>query len=531
MRGIYGMGENIMKFSVLADILVKAKMVTDVTISEDCEIEDLNLMDRDYREFGDHIVYFIRSEDIGPGTALPKCLIYKNIFPEYRVGGLQNSARMTGNHSFAEVFRYVKLQLNNEPEGKIEYAELVSKLVAGVSLKTVCSDAQAYTGNLFAAIDLSGKVLEYSEPFYVDYPLWMESIRRGYCDEVLMDYIQFRRRDVHTPEGENGVSLYCKKTDMYILVSKIQHQYNNSTSETLGYFFALSKRPIFDKYTRKLLPLFAQKIKERILRLKTMDRMNDFRSIMRTNILLDAVDGASPTETVMRSKLVGIKFQRIMKVLVIRTPYSKDPDFYNQILMPTLSNEILGDRVCFPWRSSVVCLLNAEDKGLIMEKRESLLALARQYKLQIGVSNTFSDIARFSEHFEQARTALSFANRSQSEGPFFYYMDYTFYILLDRINDDIFMDSCCHPALEQLAAYDAKKGMDLLETLRVYTESGFSKAQAAQKLFIHRNTINYRIQQIEQLCDLNFSDEKLLFVLQMSFRLYFYRKNHLIPEG
>lgn len=65
MRGIYGMGENIMKFSVLADILVKAKMVTDVTISEDCEIEDLNLMDRDYREFGDHIVYFIRSEDIG----------------------------------------------------------------------------------------------------------------------------------------------------------------------------------------------------------------------------------------------------------------------------------------------------------------------------------------------------------------------------------------------------------------------------------------------------------------------------------
>lgn len=49
MRGIYGMGENIMKFSVLADILVKAKMVTDVTISEDCEIEDLKRCWTGYR--------------------------------------------------------------------------------------------------------------------------------------------------------------------------------------------------------------------------------------------------------------------------------------------------------------------------------------------------------------------------------------------------------------------------------------------------------------------------------------------------
>ena len=50
-----------MKFSTLTDILLKANMITDVTIPEDCEVEDLNLMDQDYREFGDHVVYFIRS--------------------------------------------------------------------------------------------------------------------------------------------------------------------------------------------------------------------------------------------------------------------------------------------------------------------------------------------------------------------------------------------------------------------------------------------------------------------------------------
>lgn len=85
-----------MKFSTLTDILLKANMITDVTIPEDCEVEDLNLMDQDYREFGDHVVYFIRSEEIGAGTALPQCLLYQNLFPEYRAAGLRNLRQNPG---------------------------------------------------------------------------------------------------------------------------------------------------------------------------------------------------------------------------------------------------------------------------------------------------------------------------------------------------------------------------------------------------------------------------------------------------
>ena len=513
-----------MKFSTLTDILLKANMITDVTIPEDCEVEDLNLMDQDYREFGDHVVYFIRSEEIGAGTALPQCLLYQNLFPEYRAAGLRNSARILEKLSLAEVFRYVKLQLNTEPEEQAEYANLVSKLIAGTPLRNVFSEAFSCTGNLFVAIDLSGKILEHSTPFYVDYPLWMNSIQQGYCDEILMDYIQSRRKMIHVPATSPVIDLYCKKSDMHILAARIRHN-----SETMGYVFALNRRPIFDQYTRKLLPLFAQKAKERILRLKSMDQMDDSRSIMKTNILLDAVDGASPAETSMRAKLSGFKLQKAMKVLMIRTPYSKEQDFYTRVLMPAL-NEVLGDWGSFPWHSSVVCLINADDIAVLQNKRDALAALAKQYKLLVGVSNVFNDISQFSEHFEQARTALTFSGRISTDDLFFYYQDYAFYIILDKINDDKFLDSCCHPALEQLASYDAKKGMELLETLRVYTEAGFSKAQAAQKLFIHRNTINYRIQQIEQLCNIDLSDEKLLFSLQMSFRIFSYRRNRLISN-
>lgn len=517
-----------MKFSLLMDILNKADMVTDVVVKEDCEVEDLNLMDRNCQHLYARTVYFIRAEDIGPATKLPTCLIYQGEVPEFREKSLQNCAKIRDGLSLAEVFRYVKLQLCETPELQAQYGDIVTKLISGVDLRTIFTDAATYTGNLFVAIDISGKIIEHSEPFYVDVPVWMNSIYQGYCDETLMDYINLQRRQLNVPKNSHVVELYCQKMDKYIMVEPLWH--NNAS---LGYVFALNSRPAFDSYTRKMLPLFAHRVKEGILRLKDMDRINDYRSIMRTNILLDAVAGATPAETNLRAKISGLKFQKYMRAMVIRTPYSKDTDYYTYILMPELT-KILVDQPCFPWHSSLVCLVSTQSNGELPEdKWAQLQEMAEKQNLLVGVSNVFSGISEFGEHFNQANKVLEFSTRTDSVGHFFFYLDYVLYIILDQVKEEQFLDHCYHPALKQLADYDRKKGGELFETLRVYAETGFNKAQAAQMLFIHRNTINYRIQQIEQLCSIDLSGEKnakLLFNLQLSFKIFLYRKNRMITH-
>lgn len=503
-------------------------MVTDVVIKEDCEVEDLNLMDRNCQHLYARTVYFIRAEDIGPATKLPSCLIYQGEVPEFREKSLQNCAKIREGLSLAEVFRYVKLQLSETPELQAQYGDIVTKLISGVDLRTIFTDAATYTGNLFVAIDVSGKIIERSDPFYVDVPVWMNSIHQGYCDETLMDYINLQRRQLNVPKNSHVVELYCQKMDKYIMAEPLWH--NNVA---LGYVFALNSRPVFDSYTRKMLPLFAHRVKEGVLRLKDMDRINDYRTIMRTNILLDAVAGATPTETNLRAKISDLKFQKYMRAMVIRTPYSKDTDFYTYILMPEVT-KILVDQPCFPWHSSLICLVNTQSNGELPADRWARFQdLAEKRNLLVGMSNVFSDISEFGEHFNQARKVLEFSTRTDSEGHFFAYLEYVLYIILDQVKDEQFLDHCYHPALGQLAEHDRKKGGELFETLRVYAETGFNKAQAAQMLFIHRNTINYRIQQIEQLCNIDLSGEKnakLLFNLQLSFKIFLYRKNRMISR-
>lgn len=508
-----------MKFSELIALLTAADMASDVQISQDCDLEDLNLMDREYRDFNDRTVYFIDADQIGPGTQFPNCLLYYGALPEGREKDLINSARITAASS-AAVFRYVKVHLDAAPQAYAQYANIVSRLMSGTDLNTVLTEAFTYTGNLFVAIDMSGKILANSTPFYVDYPLWMNSVQQGYCDEILMDYIASRRRTLHAPKGPNPFSLYCNHIDMHILVARIIHE-----NETLGYFFALNRKPGFDNQTKKMLPLFAQRAKASILRLKSGSSRGP---IIQTNILMDALSGATPAETTQRSKISGLKFGKYMRVFTICTAYTRAPDFYSQILFPELLN-LLPNRPLFPYQSSLVGLLDTDENGTLPpDLSEILTEFAQKHHLIIGISNIFSNISRFAEYAEQARRALSFYDRVSTSSPFFFYLDYGLYIVLDRIHDEKLLAQCCHPALERLSQYDSKKGTELFETLRVYTECGFSKTRTAQVLFIHRNTINYRIQQIEQLCGIDLSSENLLFTLQLSFKLNSYRQSRLI---
>ena len=70
-----------------------------------------------------------------------------------------------------------------------------------------------------------------------------------------------------------------------------------------------------------------------------------------------------------------------------------------------------------------------------------------------------------------------------------------------------------------LAAYDRENHTNLLETLEVYLLENRNVSAAAQKLYIHRNTMNYRINKIKQVLNTDFDDAEKLLKLQIGIRV------------
>lgn len=74
-----------------------------------------------------------------------------------------------------------------------------------------------------------------------------------------------------------------------------------------------------------------------------------------------------------------------------------------------------------------------------------------------------------------------------------------------------------HPALGKLKKHDANREGNLYETLRCYLECERSLARCAQRLFIHKNTLLYRLKKIREIIGDILDDDCERLYLQLSF--------------
>ena len=69
--------------------------------------------------------------------------------------------------------------------------------------------------------------------------------------------------------------------------------------------------------------------------------------------------------------------------------------------------------------------------------------------------------------------------------------------------------------IEPLLRYDRERGSDLVRTLRVYFACGSNASEAADKLFLHRNSMLYRLARIEKLTSADLKNPKVGLILQL----------------
>ena len=76
----------------------------------------------------------------------------------------------------------------------------------------------------------------------------------------------------------------------------------------------------------------------------------------------------------------------------------------------------------------------------------------------------------------------------------------------------------------RVEAYDLEHNSDLLRTLRVYFAANANTSEAADRLYLHRNSLPYRLARIEHLTGLDLKDHRARLALQLG--LLAIRKEH-----
>ena len=99
-----------------------------------------------------------------------------------------------------------------------------------------------------------------------------------------------------------------------------------------------------------------------------------------------------------------------------------------------------------------------------------------------------------------------------------YFGDLSVYRLLLQLEGNPELEAFCQETLGPLLSYEG--GGDLVETLEAFFDRLGNLSQTAEKLFIHRNSLLYRMERIAQLTglDLDNPDTRLTVHLALKVR-------------
>lgn len=154
-----------------------------------------------------------------------------------------------------------------------------------------------------------------------------------------------------------------------------------------------------------------------------------------------------------------------------------------------------------------------QDVRQLLSTFDSILS-SRSHDISIacGISPSKQGYKAISDGYRKAVMALRVASLHNSKCTG--YSDMGIYKLLVHIKDTSVLHEIYDETLGVLEEFDNTNGTDYMDTLRCYLENDSSVQEVARIMFVHRNTVNYKLRRIKEIlgCELNYEDKLRLML-------------------
>lgn len=166
-------------------------------------------------------------------------------------------------------------------------------------------------------------------------------------------------------------------------------------------------------------------------------------------------------------------------------------------------------------------VLNSE---IIIKVVKELKKILPGHQMQAGISAPHKDISGFKQALSEAEKALRAVESGLLENrDVLSYRDLGLYRLIMDIKNMETLISFYNETAAPLLQYDRQSEGALLKTLCQYMQVNSIK-RAAEKLYIHRHTMKYRLEQVHKLTGLNPLEPSEAFKLNIGLHIYQYLK-------
>lgn len=182
-----------------------------------------------------------------------------------------------------------------------------------------------------------------------------------------------------------------------------------------------------------------------------------------------------------------------------------------------LLNQFCSKQNMFLRHKTIVIVVSEMNKNQVTELSSEILRFFTtqySYSIRIGVGKRAENINGLTDSYASARQSLRLAKKWNKN--IINYEDIGIYkILLD--GKKAALKKIYEETIGALEVIDQTNNTDYVEFVKIYVNYNGSVQKLADELYVHRNTINYKIKQIKKLidCDLNKMEDQFKIMLAL----------------
>jgi hypothetical protein len=374
-------------------------------------------------------------------------------------------------------------------------------------------------GNPVMVIDKSYKILAFSKDISTDDFQWNDNISRKYCS---YEYISMFS-DIDDIKNSRKIN---EPFFSGCIVSHHRHCISRLCAgrECIGYLLSIETCEPFSDHSVSLLQVATRLI----ARIISIDKMGNAFNSDYASLLLDCLGGRFADKTVLDDciKVTGMKPPGWYYILVIDIGhYYQNPFGLQAGYLQDRIRSIFENAISVSYNNDVVVLVQSMmTQKQMIKKLSSDRKFIKENKLRIGVSDQFSNLIQVQTAWGQAKRTLRLASKLEPSACVASYDDYKIYDLiingLERDTIESYIGRQCADIIE----YDAKNDTQYFETLYYYIIFEKNLEETANKLFIHRNTVSYRIRRAKELFDIDLDNPQTRLLFSYSYLLHRLKK-------
>ncbi len=241
-----------------------------------------------------------------------------------------------------------------------------------------------------------------------------------------------------------------------------------------------------------------------------------------------------PMENLIFQLLCGLKYpNKTMEQYAERFHWNADTKHYafdifpanSRVEDPSLYTEILEQfrmitqcqTVIF--NNHIVCIYHTEEQQCAVEEMElPFTEILEKYDMVAGISQPFQNLNLLEDYYRQAMAMGGLAVVLKIDTRYYPYDKFACYHMMEICSWSTPLEQFAHHKVKELEQYDIVHSTDLTRTLHLYLESSRSISHTASVMFMHKNTVTYRINKCFDLLGTKIEDNDEVFAFLFSLR-------------